>query len=99
MLTAAGERISPAASRAKIPLPGPARVDTTGERTEEAVEDRRAIDGVPQDEALQAYTSRLMNCCERNLRGSEEGSDVRQLAREKTVQVLEGSDPSIKRLV
>src|SRR5215216_6432114 len=84
-------------SEGYYPAWSPARVDTTGERTEEAVEDRRAIDGVPQDEALQGYIKQINELLrERNLRGSEEGSDVRQLAREKTVQVLEGSDPSIK---
>jgi Tol biopolymer transport system component/uncharacterized protein YjbI with pentapeptide repeats len=75
----------------------PARIDTSTERTEEAVEDQQPIDAAPKDEALQAYIEQINELlAEKNLRVSEEGSDVRQLAREKTLQVLEGSDPSTK---
>src|SRR5919112_1214937 len=75
----------------------PARVDTSTERTEEAVEDQQSIEVAPQEEALQAYIEQINELLEeKDLRGSEEGSDVRQLAREKTLQVLEGSDPSTK---
>jgi Pentapeptide repeats (8 copies)/WD40-like Beta Propeller Repeat len=75
----------------------PARVDASTERTEEAVEDQQSIEVAPQEEALQAYIQQINELLgEKDLRGSEEGSEVRQLARAKTLQVLEGSDPSTK---
>src|SRR5215218_2152738 len=78
----------------------PARVDASTERTEKAVEDQQPIDSAPQEEALQAYIEQINELlAEKDLRGSEEGSDVRRLAREKTLQVLEGSDPSTKEKV
>ena len=78
----------------------PARVDASTERTEKAVEDQQPIDSAPQEEALQAYIEQINELlAEKDLRGSEEGSEVRRLAREKTLQVLEGSDPSTKEKV
>jgi hypothetical protein len=74
----------------------PARVGTITERTQEAIENREAIDSGPQDEELQAYIKQINKLRERNLRGSEEGSEVRQLAYNETQQVLGGSDPSTK---
>jgi uncharacterized protein YjbI with pentapeptide repeats len=74
----------------------PARVGTITERTQEAIEDQEAIDSAPQDEELQAYIKQINELRERNLRGSEEGSEVRQLAYNETQQVLGGSDPSTK---
>ena len=78
----------------------PARADTPTERIEEAVGDQQSIDAAQQDEALQAYIKQINELLgEKDLRSSEEGSDVRRLAREKTLQVSEGSDPSTKEKV
>ena len=52
----------------------PARVGTITERTQEAIEDRKRL--TPQDEELQAYIKQINELRERNLRGSEEGSEV-----------------------
>src|SRR5215203_2851869 len=73
-----------------------ARVGTITERTQEAIENREAIDSAPQEEALQAYIKQINELQERNLRGSEEGSEVQQLAYNETQQVLGGSDPNTK---
>src|SRR5215208_2046362 len=73
-----------------------ARVDTITERAQEAIEDREAIDSAPQEEALQAYIKHMNELRERNLRRSEEGSAVQQLAYNETQQVLGGSDPNTK---
>jgi Tol biopolymer transport system component/uncharacterized protein YjbI with pentapeptide repeats len=74
----------------------PAGVGPITERTEEAIEDRQAVDSAPEREALQAYIKQINELRERNLRGSEEGSEVHQLAYNETQQVLGGSDPSTK---
>jgi len=74
----------------------PAGIGSIRERTEEASEDRQAIDSAPQEEALQAYIKQINELQERNLRGSEEGSEVHELAYNETQQVLGGSDPSTK---
>jgi len=74
----------------------PARVGTITERTQEAIENREAIDSAPQEEALQAYIKQINELQERNLPGSEEGSEVQQLAYNETQQVLGGSDPNTK---
>src|SRR5215208_336727 len=73
-----------------------ARVDTITERAQEAIEDREAIDSAPQEEALQEYIKQINELRERNLRRSEEGSAVQQLAYNETQQVLGGSDPNTK---
>src|SRR5215218_10173864 len=73
-----------------------ARVGTITERTQEAIEDREAIDSAPQEEALQEYIKQINELRERNLRRSEEGSAVQQLAYNETQQVLGGSDPNTK---
>ena len=50
-----------------------------------------------QDEALQAYLDQMSTLLiERNLRGSEEASEVRTLARTRTLTVLKRLDPSRK---
>jgi uncharacterized protein YjbI with pentapeptide repeats len=50
-----------------------------------------------QDEALQAYLDQMNNLLlEHNLRNSEEDSEVRTLARARTITVLERLDPSRK---
>ena len=69
----------------------PARVGTITERTQEAIEDREAIDLVPQE-----YIKHINELRAKDLRGSEEGSEVQQLAYNETQQVLGGSDPNIK---
>jgi len=74
----------------------PANVGTITERTEEAIEDRQAVDAAPEREELQAYIKQINELRERNLRGSEEGSEVHQLAYDETQQVLRGSDPYTK---
>jgi hypothetical protein len=74
----------------------PAGVGSITERTEEAIEDRQAVDAAPEREALQAYIKQINELRERNLRGSEEGSEVHQLAYNETQQVLGGSDPYTK---
>jgi len=75
----------------------PAGVGTITERTEEAIEDRQATDSAPEEEALQAYIKQMNYLLrERNLRGSEEGSEVRQLAYNETQEVLGGLDPKTK---
>lgn len=75
----------------------PAGVGAITERTEEVNGNQREIDAAPQDETLQAYIEQINELLrEKDLRGSEEGSDVRRLARAKTLRVLEGSDPTIK---
>ena len=73
-----------------------ARVGTITEHTQEAIEDREAIDSAPQEEALQEYIKQINELRERNLRRSEEGSAVQQLAYNETQQVLGGSDPNTK---
>jgi uncharacterized protein YjbI with pentapeptide repeats len=53
-----------------------------------------------QDEALQAYLDQMSSLLlERDLRESEEDSEVRTLARARTLTVLERMDPSRKRAV
>jgi hypothetical protein len=53
-----------------------------------------------QDEALQAYLDQMSSLLlERDLRESEEDSEVRTLARARTLTVLERMDPSRKRVV
>jgi uncharacterized protein YjbI with pentapeptide repeats len=53
-----------------------------------------------QDEALQAYLDQMSNLLlEEDLRASEEDSEVRTLARARTLTVLERLDPSRKRAV
>jgi dipeptidyl aminopeptidase/acylaminoacyl peptidase len=75
----------------------PASVGTITARTEQAIDDREAVDSAPEEKALQAYIKHINELLrERNLRGSEEGSQVRQLAYNETQQLLEGSDPSAK---
>src|ERR671910_2386541 len=53
-----------------------------------------------QDEALQAYLDQMSNLLlQRNLRTSEEDSEVRTLARARTLTVLGRLDPSCKTAV
>jgi hypothetical protein len=53
-----------------------------------------------QDEALQAYLSQMGGLLlEKDLRGSDKGSEVRTLARARTLTVLGRLDPSRKRAV
>jgi dipeptidyl aminopeptidase/acylaminoacyl peptidase len=66
----------------------PVRVGTTSVPTEETIEDQPPIDAAPQDEALQVYIEQINELREKDQRACEAGSNVRQLAREKTLQVL-----------
>ena len=74
----------------------PAGVGTLTERTEKVIEDRQTTDSAPEEEALQAYIKQINELRETNLRGSEEGSEVHQLAYNETQQVLGGADPRTK---
>ena len=74
----------------------PAGVGTITERTEKVIEDRQTTDSAPEEEALQAYIKQINKLRETNLRGSEEGSEVHQLAYNETQQVLGGADPHTK---
>ena len=73
---------------------------------QQGIEDRRAErereleKQRAQDEALQAYLDQMSTLLlEKDLRNSEEDSEVRTLARARTLTVLEGLDPSRKSLV
>jgi uncharacterized protein HemX len=59
--------------------------------------ERKLAEQRAQDVALQAYLDQMNNLLlERNLRESEEDSEVRTLARARTLTVLERLDPSRK---
>jgi len=76
--------------------------DTRQERTENqrAKAERELTVQRAQDEALQAYLDQMSTLLiERNLRGSEEASEVRTLARTRTLTVLKRLDPSRKTAV
>jgi uncharacterized protein YjbI with pentapeptide repeats len=65
---------------------------TVQSTTQQAVEEQRA-----QDDALQAYLDQMgVLLLEKNLRESEPGSEVRTLARARTLTVLSRLDPSRK---
>jgi len=73
---------------------------------QQRIEDQRAAaerelsEQRAQDEALQAYLSQMSGLLlERDLRASEEDSEVRTLARARTLTVLGRLDPSRKRAV
>src|SRR3712207_485400 len=70
---------------------------------QQQIEDQRAeaerelADGRAQDEALQAYLDQMSSLLlEKDLRESEEDSEVRTLARARTLTVLARLDPSRK---
>jgi uncharacterized protein YjbI with pentapeptide repeats len=76
------------------------------EEQQQALEERRAeaerelAEQRAQDEALQAYLDQMSGLLlERDLRASEEDSEVRTLARARTLTVLERLDPSRKTAV
>jgi hypothetical protein len=73
---------------------------------QQRIEDQRAeaerelAEQRAQDEALQAYLDQMSGLLlERYLRASEKGSEVRTLARARTLTVLRGLDPSRKTAV
>jgi uncharacterized protein YjbI with pentapeptide repeats len=73
------------------------------ENQQQALEQRRAeaerelAEQRAQDEALQAYLSQMSSLLlEKDLRASEEKTEVRTLARARTLSVLSGLDPSHK---
>jgi hypothetical protein len=73
---------------------------------QQAIEDQRAkaerelAKQRAQDEAVQAYFDQMSNLLlEKDLRNSEQGSEVRTLARARTLSVLEGLDSSRKTAV
>jgi len=76
------------------------------EAQQQALEERRAeaerelAEQRAQDEALQAYLDQMSGLLlERDLRTSEKGSEVRTLARARTLTVLEKLDPGRKTAV
>src|SRR5215216_3786865 len=76
------------------------------EEQQQALEDRRAraeqklAEQRAQDEALQAYLDQMSSLLlEKDLRTSEQESEVRTLARARTLTVLERLDPSRKTAV
>jgi cell division protein FtsB len=73
---------------------------------QQRIEDQRAeaerelAEQRAQDEALQAYLSQMGSLLlEKNLRGSDKGSEVRSLARARTLTVLGRLDPSRKKAI
>jgi hypothetical protein len=71
------------------------RVEDQRAQAERELADQRA-----QDEALQAYLDQMSGLLlERDLRASEKGSEVRTLARARTLTVLGRLDPSRKEAV